>query len=67
MLVSGVQQSQSGVHISVPFHILFPFGYYTVRSRLPCAIYMIGPGYLSILYILVCTKIMFTVENALDH
>ena len=51
--VSGVQQSDSVIHISILFQILFPFGLLqnTEQSSL-C--YTVGPCWLSILNIVVC-------------
>ena len=42
VLVSGVQQSDSVIHIhvSILFQILFPLGYYRIFSRVPCAIFL---------------------------
>ena len=56
MLVSGVQQSDSviNVHVSILFQILFPFRLLqsTEQSSLGSTV---GPCWLSILYIAVCT------------
>ena len=35
MLVSGVQQSDSVIHISFPFQIFFHVRYYRILSRVP--------------------------------
>ena len=35
--VSDVQQSDSIIHISIPFQIFFHVGYYRILSRVPCA------------------------------
>ena len=38
VLVSGVQQSEPVIHISILFQVHFHIGYYLVWSRVPCAI-----------------------------
>ena len=57
VLVSGMCHSDSVIytHISILFQILFPYSYYTVLSRVPCAI--VGPRWLSVLYTAVCILI----------
>ena len=47
-LVSGVQQSDSVIHIhvSILFQFFSPFRYYRVFSRVPCAIQQVLVGYL---------------------
>ena len=53
MLVSGVQQSKSVVHIPVPFHILFLHRlFHSIEYISLC--YRVGRCYLSVLYIVVC-------------
>ena len=55
MLISGIQQSDSGmhIHVSIPFRILSPFRLFqnTEQSFL-C--YTVGPYWLFILNIVVC-------------
>ena len=38
VLVLGVQQSESVIHISTLFEILFPYRYYRVLSRIHCVV-----------------------------
>ena len=40
VIVSGIQQSDSVIHIhvSILFQILFPFSCYIILSRVPCAV-----------------------------
>ena len=53
VLVSGVQQSDLVIHISIFFQILFPYRY---SQSIECSslCYTVGPCWLSILYIVVC-------------
>ena len=53
--VSGVQQSDSvtHIHVSIPFHILFPFRLLQNIEQSPLC-YTIGPCWLSVLNIAVC-------------
>ena len=54
VLVSGVQQSDSVVHVSILFQILFPFRLLqNIEQSLLC--YTVGPCWLSILNIAMCT------------
>ena len=46
VLVSGVQQSESVIHTSTLFQILFLYMYYRVLSRVPCAIQQVLISYL---------------------
>ena len=53
VLVSGVQQSNSVIHISILFQVLFPFKLLqNIKQSSLC--YTIGPCWLSILYTVVC-------------
>ena len=57
VLVSGVQQSDSVIHIhvSILFQILFPFRLlHNIEQSSQC--YTVGPCWLSILNIAVCTR-----------
>ena len=57
VLVSGVQPSDSviRIHISIPFQILFPFRLLqSIEQSSLC--YTVGPCWLSILNIAVCTS-----------
>ena len=52
MLVSGVQQSDSVIQVPILFQILFPFRLLqNVEQSFPC--YTVGPGWLSLLNIVV--------------
>ena len=55
ILVSGVEQSDSVIyiHVSMLSQILFPFRLRNIEQSSLC--YPVGPCWLSILYILVCT------------
>ena len=39
VLVSGVQQSDSSIHISILFQILFSFRFFIVLSKCPCVVF----------------------------
>ena len=53
MLVSGVQQNDSVIHIhtSILFQIIFPIAYDRILSSVPCAIQYVLVDYLLIVYI----------------
>ena len=54
VLISGVQQSDSVIHISILFQILFPFRLLqSIKQSSLC--YTAGPCWLSILNIAMCT------------
>ena len=54
MLVSGVHQSDSDIHVSILFQILFPIR--LLRNIGPSSLcYTVGPCWLSTLSIAVCT------------
>ena len=54
VIVSGVQQSDSVIHVSILFQIIFPFRLlHNIEQSSLC--YTIGPCWLSILNISVCT------------
>ena len=53
VLVSGVQQNDSviHIHISILFQIIFPIAYDRILSSVPCAIQYVLVDYLLIVYI----------------
>ena len=54
VLVSGVQQSDSLIHLSILFQKFFPFGLLqNIEQSSLC--YIVGPCWLSVLNIAVCT------------
>ena len=60
MLVSGVQQSDSVIHmhVSILFQILFPFRLFqNIEQNSLC--YTVGPCWLSILNTVTCTTVFF--------
>ena len=54
MLASGVQQSDSVTHVSILFQILFPFNLLQSIQQSSLS-YTVGPRWLSILNVAVCT------------
>ena len=65
VLVSGVQQSDSVIHIHILFHVVFRYGL-SQDTEYSSLCYTGGPCFLSILYIIVLIKTLRSVSSVLS-